>query len=86
VQECGDFVARSIAENFFAKTLLGPLIQADEKASLTTTAVLAKLFAMVRSKPLTKHMIRFVVGEERQDEDEDGVSLRLVQHLELCVL
>nr|CAB3244298.1 protein FAM160B1 [Phallusia mammillata] len=81
-QDCGDFIAQSIAENFFAKTLLGPLVQADERASLTTTAVLAKLFSMVRSKALTRKMINFVVGESQSNED--SCPTLLTQILSRC--
>uniref|UniRef100_H2YX74 FHF complex subunit HOOK-interacting protein C-terminal domain-containing protein n=1 Tax=Ciona savignyi TaxID=51511 RepID=H2YX74_CIOSA len=74
-EDCSDFIAASIVENFFRKTLLGPLLQADERASLTTTSVLTKLFVMVRSRPLMRHMIKFVADMSNDDSVSNMTQL-----------
>nr|XP_002121536.1 protein FAM160B1 [Ciona intestinalis] len=79
-QGCSDYIAQSIVENFFQKTLLGPLLQADERAALTTSSVLTKLFTMVRSPPLMREMIKFVVFNDEQD----GSKHLLPRLLERC--
>jgi len=77
-KSCGDHIAQSIAHNFFHCALIGPIMQADEKASLTTTAILTKLLTMVRSKPLLREMIDFIIppkeNEENAKEQDDKRS------------
>ena len=69
LQSCGDHIAQSIAHNFFHCALIGPIMQADEKASLTTTAILTKLLTMVRSKPLLREMIDFIIPPKENEEN-----------------
>uniref|UniRef100_F6SVH2 Protein FAM160B1 n=1 Tax=Ciona intestinalis TaxID=7719 RepID=F6SVH2_CIOIN len=85
-QGCSDYIAQSIVENFFQKTLLGPLLQADERAALTTSSVLTKLFTMVRSPPLMREMIKFVVFNDEQIKQykQDGSKHLLPRLLERC--
>ena len=73
LQDCSTYIAKSVTDEFLRKALLGPLTQADEKAALTTTAVLTKLFQMVRSRELIREMTRFIVDDQ---VGEDGQVLR----------
>jgi len=77
-ESCGNHIAKSIACNFLQTTLMGLMMQADEKAALTTTAIFTKLLTMVRSKQLLNEMIDFVIPPVHQEdstsqlnEDED---------------
>ncbi|CAK8682922.1 FHF complex subunit HOOK interacting protein 2A-like [Clavelina lepadiformis] len=74
-QDCSAYIARSIAKDFLNKTLLGPLLQADERAALTTTAVLTKLFSMVRSHALTCELVNFIVPNNTNLPEEGKETL-----------
>ena len=52
---------------------MGLMMQADEKAALTTTAIFTKLLTMVRSKQLLNEMIDFVIPPVHQEDSTSQV-------------
>ena len=56
--------------------MIGPIMQADEKAALTTTAVLIKMISMVRSKVLLKTIILFIVSATSGGNEKVGCSCK----------